>query len=73
DELAVIMTTEQGKPLGEARGEAQYAADFVLWYSEEAKRVYSKHPVTQPVGGRYHFVTCDPRLQPRLVRTVIQW
>ncbi|ATY84110.1 succinate-semialdehyde dehydrogenase (NADP(+)) [Kyrpidia spormannii] len=42
DELAVIMTTEQGKPLAEAKGEIQYAADFVLWYSEEAKRVYGE-------------------------------
>ncbi|WP_026973668.1 NAD-dependent succinate-semialdehyde dehydrogenase [Alicyclobacillus contaminans] len=42
DELAEIMTREQGKPLEEARGEVQYAADFILWYSEEAKRVYGE-------------------------------
>ncbi|MBX5437372.1 MAG: NAD-dependent succinate-semialdehyde dehydrogenase [Alicyclobacillaceae bacterium] len=42
DELAELMTREQGKPLEEARGEVQYAADFVLWNSEEAKRVYGE-------------------------------
>ena len=39
DDLALIMTLEQGKPLGEARGEIQYAASFVEWYAEEAKRI----------------------------------
>ncbi|WP_018133426.1 NAD-dependent succinate-semialdehyde dehydrogenase [Effusibacillus pohliae] len=40
DELADLITTEQGKPLREAKGEVLYGADFVLWYAEEAKRVY---------------------------------
>ncbi|GHU22844.1 glutarate-semialdehyde dehydrogenase DavD [Betaproteobacteria bacterium] len=40
DDLALIMTTEQGKPLAEARGEVSYAASFVEWFAEEAKRVY---------------------------------
>jgi len=40
DDLAVIMTTEQGKPLAEARGEIDYAASFVEWFAEEGKRVY---------------------------------
>ena len=40
ESLATIMTTEQGKPLKAARVECQYAADFLLWFSEEAKRVY---------------------------------
>lgn len=39
EDLAVIMTTEQGKPLAEARGEVDYAAAYVEWYAEEAKRV----------------------------------
>ncbi len=39
DDLATIMTTEQGKPLAEARGEVAYAASFVEWFAEEAKRV----------------------------------
>ena len=40
DDLALMMTTEQGKPLGEARGEVIYAASFVEWFAEEAKRTY---------------------------------
>lgn len=40
DDLAAIMTAEQGKPLAEARGEIAYAAAFVEWFSEEARRVY---------------------------------
>ena len=40
DDLAVILTSEQGKPLAEARGEVAYAAAFVQWYAEEGKRVY---------------------------------
>ena len=40
DELAELMTREQGKPLRAARNEVSYGADFLLWYAEEAKRVY---------------------------------
>ncbi len=40
DDLATIMTLEQGKPIGEARGEVLYGASFVEWFAEEAKRVY---------------------------------
>lgn len=40
DELAFILTSEQGKPVAEARGEILYAASFVEWFAEEAKRVY---------------------------------
>ncbi|MCW3641214.1 MULTISPECIES: NAD-dependent succinate-semialdehyde dehydrogenase [Burkholderia] len=40
DDLAIIMTVEQGKPLAEARGEIHYAAGFIEWFAEEAKRTY---------------------------------
>ncbi|CAM1657812.1 Aldehyde dehydrogenase domain [Bartonella choladocola] len=61
DDLAMIMTSEQGKPLKEARGEIIYAASFVEWFAEEAKRTYgdtipspqAKQRITvikQPVG-----------------------
>jgi succinate-semialdehyde dehydrogenase/glutarate-semialdehyde dehydrogenase len=40
DDLALIMTTEQGKPLAESRGEIAYAASFIEWFAEEARRVY---------------------------------
>jgi succinate-semialdehyde dehydrogenase/glutarate-semialdehyde dehydrogenase len=42
DEIARIMTLEQGKPLAEAKGEVLFAAEFLRWYSEEAKRVYGE-------------------------------
>jgi len=40
DDLALLLTMEQGKPLAEARGELNYALSFVEWFAEEAKRVY---------------------------------
>jgi succinate-semialdehyde dehydrogenase / glutarate-semialdehyde dehydrogenase len=40
EDLAILMTSEQGKPLAESRGEIAYAASFIEWFSEEAKRVY---------------------------------
>ncbi|EFL50739.1 succinic semialdehyde dehydrogenase [Solidesulfovibrio fructosivorans JJ]] len=40
DDLAAILTTEQGKPLAEAKGEIMYAASFIKWFAEEARRVY---------------------------------
>jgi succinate-semialdehyde dehydrogenase/glutarate-semialdehyde dehydrogenase len=40
EDLAQLMTAEQGKPLAEARGEVVYGANFIEWFAEEAKRVY---------------------------------
>ncbi|WP_249720525.1 NAD-dependent succinate-semialdehyde dehydrogenase [Pseudoxanthomonas japonensis] len=40
DDLAVLMTAEQGKPLAEAKGEVAYSASFIEWFGEEAKRMY---------------------------------
>lgn len=40
DDLAAIMTAEQGKPLAESRGEIAYAASFIEWFAEEGKRIY---------------------------------
>lgn len=42
DDLALILTSEQGKPLAEARGEILYAASYIEWFSEEAKRAYGE-------------------------------
>ncbi len=42
DDLARIMTAEQGKPLAEARGEVVYGASFIEWFAEEGKRVYGE-------------------------------
>lgn len=49
EDLAIIMTAEQGKPLDESRGEIAYAASFVEWFAEEAKRIYGD---TIPSHGR---------------------
>ena len=40
DDLATLMTAEQGKPLAEAKGEIAYAASFIEWFAEEGKRLY---------------------------------
>jgi len=40
DDLAILMTAEQGKPLAEAAGEVMYGASFIEWFAEEGKRVY---------------------------------
>lgn len=40
EDLAIIMTAEQGKPLAESRGEISYAASFIEWFAEEGKRIY---------------------------------
>jgi succinate-semialdehyde dehydrogenase/glutarate-semialdehyde dehydrogenase len=40
DDLGAIMTAEQGKPIGEAKGEVAYGASYIEWFGEEAKRVY---------------------------------
>ncbi|MBS9773523.1 MAG: aldehyde dehydrogenase family protein, partial [Gammaproteobacteria bacterium] len=40
EDLAIILTTEQGKPLAEAVGEIRYANSFIRWFAEEGKRVY---------------------------------
>jgi succinate-semialdehyde dehydrogenase / glutarate-semialdehyde dehydrogenase len=49
DDLALLMTAEQGKPLAESRGEIEYAASFIEWFSEEARRIYGDTiPAHQP-------------------------
>jgi succinate-semialdehyde dehydrogenase/glutarate-semialdehyde dehydrogenase len=42
DDLGLLMTLEQGKPIAEAKGEIAYAASFIEWFAEEAKRVYGE-------------------------------
>ena len=53
DDLARIMTAEQGKPLAEARGEVSYGASFIEWFAEEAKRVYGETIPTTDNNKRY--------------------
>ncbi|MGK2740138.1 NAD-dependent succinate-semialdehyde dehydrogenase [Tepidicaulis sp. LMO-SS28] len=59
DDLAVIMTSEQGKPLAEAKGEVAYAASFIEFYAEEAKRVHGAI-VPAPTNDRRIVVLKQP-------------
>ncbi|GAB1385929.1 NADP-dependent succinate-semialdehyde dehydrogenase [Melaminivora sp.] len=59
DDLARIMTAEQGKPLAEARGEIVYAASYAEWYAEEAKRAYGE-VIPSPWRDRNLLVTREP-------------
>jgi succinate-semialdehyde dehydrogenase / glutarate-semialdehyde dehydrogenase len=59
DDLAVIMTVEQGKPLAEARGEIRYGASFVKWFAEEARRIYGD-VIPAPDRGRRIVVLKEP-------------
>jgi len=52
DDLALLMTSEQGKPLAEAKGEVLYAASFVEWFAEEGKRAYGDMIPTNQKGRR---------------------
>jgi succinate-semialdehyde dehydrogenase / glutarate-semialdehyde dehydrogenase len=52
EDLAQILTAEQGKPLGEARGEVAYGASFIEWFAEEARRVYGETVPVPFVHGR---------------------
>ncbi|MRN37397.1 NAD-dependent succinate-semialdehyde dehydrogenase [Neisseria sp. N95_16] len=54
DDLAMILTMEQGKPLAEAKGEIAYGASYIEWFAEEAKRVY---------GDTIPAVSADQRVQ----------
>jgi len=59
DDLAAIMTAEQGKPLAESKGEIAYAASFIEWFAEEGKRVYGD-TIPQNAKGRRIIVTKEP-------------
>jgi succinate-semialdehyde dehydrogenase/glutarate-semialdehyde dehydrogenase len=59
EDLARTMTTEQGKPLRAALNEVQYGADFLLWYAEEAKRVYGE-TIPAPRGDQRFLVLHQP-------------
>ena len=59
DDLGLILTTEQGKPLAEARGEVVYGASFVEWFAEEGKRVYGD-TIPSPMNDRRLIVLKQP-------------
>lgn len=59
DDLALLLTSEQGKPLAEAKSEIAYAAAFFEWFGEEAKRIYGE-TIPSPWPGRRLLVTRQP-------------
>jgi succinate-semialdehyde dehydrogenase/glutarate-semialdehyde dehydrogenase len=59
DDLALLLTAEQGKPLAEAKGEITYGASFVEWFAEEAKRVYGD-VIPSPTNDRRLIVLKQP-------------
>ncbi|CAA0103849.1 Glutarate-semialdehyde dehydrogenase DavD [Zhongshania aliphaticivorans] len=59
EDIAQIMTAEQGKPLTEARGEVQYAASFIEWFAEEAKRTYGD-VIPSPSSDKRLLVVKEP-------------
>ena len=59
EDLALILTQEQGKPLSEARGEITYGASFVKWFAEEARRIEGS-VIPSPAGDRQIVVMKEP-------------
>ncbi|HEV2614473.1 MAG TPA: NAD-dependent succinate-semialdehyde dehydrogenase [Gammaproteobacteria bacterium] len=59
DQLAEILTSEQGKPLEEAKREIQYGAAFVEWFAEEAKRIYGDE-IPAPINNHHIIVIKQP-------------
>ena len=59
EDLAQILTAEQGKPLAESRGEIAYGASYIEWFAEEAKRVYGD-TIPQPSGDKRIVVIKQP-------------
>ncbi len=59
EDLAIILTAEQGKPLAEAKGEILYGASFIEWFAEEGKRAYGDI-IPSPIPGAKIFVSKEP-------------
>ena len=59
EDLAILMTAEQGKPLAEARGEVGYGASFIEWFAEEGKRTYGDI-IPTPANDRRILVIKQP-------------
>ena len=59
EDLAILMTTEQGKPIAESRGEITYAASYIQWFAEEARRLYGE-VIPSPWGDKRIIITREP-------------
>ncbi len=69
EDLAKLISIEQGKPMTESRGEIAYSAGYVEWYAEEAKRAYGE-VIPEPVRGRKLIVVKEP---VGVVATITPW
>ncbi len=69
EDLAKLISMEQGKPMTESRGEIAYSAGYVEWFAEEAKRAYGE-VIPEPVRGRKLIVTKEP---VGVVATITPW
>ncbi len=69
EDLAVLMTAEQGKPIAESRGEIAYGASFLEWFAEEAKRIYGE---TIPAPGNDKRIICT-RAPVGVVACITPW
>ena len=69
EDLAKLISMEQGKPLTESRGEIAYSAGYVEWFAEEAKRAYGE-VIPEPVRGRKLIVVKEP---VGVVATITPW
>ena len=67
DDFALLMTLEMGKPLGEARGEVVYGAEFFRWFSEEAVRIHGRYAVAP--NGATRLMTMKQPIGPTLMIT----
>lgn len=63
EDLAQIITAEQGKPLAEARGEVTYGANYVEWFAEEAKRIYGDL-IPAPTANKRPMTVCLKKKLP---------
>ena len=71
EDLAQLMTAEQGKPLAEARGEIAYAASFIEWFAEEGKRIYGDMiPAARRRQAHRRDQAADRRRAPRSRRGI---
>ena len=70
DDLAKIMTAEQGKPLAESAGEIMYGASFIEWFAEEGKRVYGDVIPAHMPDRQY---CCDQAIRSGVVAAITPW
>lgn len=72
DELAKLITLENGKPYAEAQGEVLYSAGYIEWYAEEAKRIYGRTVPASVTNKRIIVTRQESDLLRRLPRGIFR-